>query len=96
MDAAGVGKINTISQAVFEGMKVKTEEECRNFSDSGPWPGGCKCNVDDDCIISKSTCFFVYNKYNTYWLETSFLSKFANFLKKINANEISDIMLITA
>lgn len=53
MDAAGVGKINTISQAVFEGMKVKSEEECRNFSQTGPWPGGCKCNVDDDCIISK-------------------------------------------
>ena len=53
MDAAGVGKINTISQAVFEGMKVKSEEECRNFSDTGPWPGGCKCNVDDDCIISE-------------------------------------------
>ncbi|XP_052774120.1 voltage-dependent calcium channel subunit alpha-2/delta-3-like isoform X2 [Mya arenaria] len=51
MDAAGVGKINTISQAVFEGMKVKTEEECSNFSLTGPWPGGCKCNVDEDCII---------------------------------------------
>jgi len=53
MDAAGVGKINTISQAVFEGMKVKSEEECRNFSQTGPWPGGCNCNVDDDCIISR-------------------------------------------
>ncbi|XP_060584904.1 voltage-dependent calcium channel subunit alpha-2/delta-3-like [Ruditapes philippinarum] len=61
MDAAGVGKINTISQAVFEGMKVKTEEECRNFSDSGPWPGGCKCNVDDDCIIK--VCYLSKSPY---------------------------------
>ncbi|KAL4236042.1 hypothetical protein ACF0H5_004428 [Mactra antiquata] len=51
MDAAGVGKINTISQAVFEGMKKKTDEECHNISQTGPWPGGCKCNVDEDCII---------------------------------------------
>ena len=48
-----MGKINTISQAVFEGMKPKTDEECYNISKTGPWPGGCKCNVDEDCIISK-------------------------------------------
>ena len=53
MDAAGVGKINTISQAVFEGMKPKSDEECLNISSTGPWPGGCKCNVDEDCIISE-------------------------------------------
>ena len=49
----GSGKINMISQAVFEGMKPKSDEECLNISSTGPWPGGCKCNVDEDCIISE-------------------------------------------
>ncbi|XP_069125986.1 LOW QUALITY PROTEIN: voltage-dependent calcium channel subunit alpha-2/delta-2-like [Argopecten irradians] len=50
MDAAGVGKINTISQAVFEGMTPRTQKECLNISKTGPWPGGCKCNVNENCI----------------------------------------------
>ena len=53
MDAAGVGKIITISQAVFEGMTPRTEEECLNISKTGPWPGGCKCIRDENCIIGK-------------------------------------------
>ncbi|XP_005108179.1 voltage-dependent calcium channel subunit alpha-2/delta-2 [Aplysia californica] len=52
MDSAGVGKINTISQAVFEGMTPKTDEECMNFT-RGNFMGGCKCDVDDDCYIKK-------------------------------------------
>ena len=51
MDAAGVGKIITISQAVFEGMTSRTTEECMNLSESGPWPGGCACETDSNCII---------------------------------------------
>ena len=53
-----MGKIITISQAVFEGMTNRTVEECLNFSLKGPWPGGCKCNTDTDCIIGETT--FVY------------------------------------
>jgi hypothetical protein len=53
MDAAGVGKIITISQAVFEGMTSRSDEKCSNFSTTGPWPGGCKCNDDDECISRK-------------------------------------------
>lgn len=51
MDAAGVGKIITISQAVFEGMTPRPEEDCMNISASGPWPGGCTCSSENDCII---------------------------------------------
>lgn len=53
MDAAGVGKIVTISQAVFEGMTPRTDEQCLNYSQTGPWPGGCRCKKDEDCIISE-------------------------------------------
>ncbi|XP_050400585.1 voltage-dependent calcium channel subunit alpha-2/delta-2 [Patella vulgata] len=49
MDAAGVGKINTISQAVFEGMTPKTDRECEVFK-GRPLPGGCKCDLDSDCM----------------------------------------------
>ncbi|CAI9736897.1 Hypothetical predicted protein [Octopus vulgaris] len=48
MDAAGVGKIVTISQAVFEGMTPRTTEECVKMK--GPKPGGCTCNFDEDCL----------------------------------------------
>lgn len=48
MDAAGVGKIVTISQAVFEGMTPRTDEDCFNITQ--PLPGGCVCEVDTDCI----------------------------------------------
>jgi len=51
MDAAGVGKIITISQAIFEGMKDRSKEECMNISTTGPWPGGCSCTEDTECII---------------------------------------------
>ncbi|BFY99384.1 hypothetical protein BsWGS_02424 [Bradybaena similaris] len=50
MDSAGVGKINTISQAVFEGMTPKTDKECANFT-KGKLMGGCVCDVDLDCYI---------------------------------------------
>ena len=55
MDAAGVGKIVTISQAVFEGMTVRNEnnfEDCSNASDQ--LPGGCRCNNDNDCISGET------------------------------------------
>ncbi|XP_063400495.1 voltage-dependent calcium channel subunit alpha-2/delta-2-like [Mytilus trossulus] len=54
MDAAGVGKINTISQAVFEGMPVISNDECTNASQNGvPLPGGCRCDLDTDCSSRK-------------------------------------------
>ncbi len=53
MDAAGVGKIISISQAVFEGMMQRSTEQCLNDSTTGPWPGGCKCQKDEDCIIGQ-------------------------------------------
>lgn len=53
MDAAGVGKIITISQALFEGMMARSVEECLNISMTGPWPSGCTCNLDKDCIIGQ-------------------------------------------
>ena len=53
MDAAGVGKIITVSQALFEGITSRTTEECLNISASGPWPGGCRCDTDEDCIIGE-------------------------------------------
>ncbi|RUS88477.1 hypothetical protein EGW08_003735 [Elysia chlorotica] len=49
MDSAGVGKVNTISQAVFEGMTPKTTEECI----ANPKMGGCPCEVDNDCYIKR-------------------------------------------
>ena len=49
MDAAGVGKIISISQAIFEGMTARTTEECQNMTK--PWPGGCRCQSNDDCEI---------------------------------------------
>ena len=54
MDAAGVGKIVTISQAVFEGMTPMTSDQCLNMSTSGPWPGGCRCQTNADCISGKN------------------------------------------
>jgi hypothetical protein len=51
MDAAGVGKIITISQALFEGMTPRTRQDCQKLSKSGPLPGGCACTKDEDCII---------------------------------------------
>jgi voltage-dependent calcium channel alpha-2/delta-3 len=45
MDAAGVGKIITISQAVFEGM-IRFPKNC---NDTYPMPGGCKCDEDEEC-----------------------------------------------
>ena len=48
-----MGKIITISQALFEGMMSSTDEYCHNVSEAGPWPGGCRCSKDADCIIGK-------------------------------------------
>nr|KAI8754030.1 voltage-dependent calcium channel subunit alpha-2/delta-3-like [Biomphalaria glabrata] len=50
MDSAGVGKINTISQAVFEGMTPKSDQDCAEFP-KGQLMGGCRCEVDSDCYI---------------------------------------------
>ncbi|GAU99492.1 hypothetical protein RvY_10486 [Ramazzottius varieornatus] len=53
MDSAGVGKIITISQAVFEGIPVIRQDECLRRSPHGPWPGGCECNTENDCISAR-------------------------------------------
>jgi len=53
MDAAGVGKIITISQALYEGMTAREMSECRRTHGAGPYPGGCLCDVDNDCISGK-------------------------------------------
>ncbi|PVD23318.1 hypothetical protein C0Q70_16586 [Pomacea canaliculata] len=50
MDSAGVGKIITISQAVFEGMTPKTDEECAKYL-PGQRMGGCRCDQDSDCYM---------------------------------------------
>lgn len=49
MDAAGVGKIITISQAVFEGMVPRTTAECEEYHNVTK-PGGCVCTHDEECI----------------------------------------------
>ncbi|XP_071807181.1 voltage-dependent calcium channel subunit alpha-2/delta-3-like [Asterias amurensis] len=48
MDSAGVGKIISVSQAVFEGMPIIADEECDKIE--GQKPGGCQCSTDDDCV----------------------------------------------
>lgn len=58
MDAAGVGKIITISQAVFEGMTPRTDEDCAEYTDKKP--GGCRCTKDDECIISEFQAKYLY------------------------------------
>ncbi|CAD5114296.1 DgyrCDS3438 [Dimorphilus gyrociliatus] len=52
MDAAGVGKIITISQAVFEGMLVRedTSECVKSKKKEELLPGGCPCETDTDCL----------------------------------------------
>jgi len=57
MDSAGVGKIITISQALFEGMTPQTRDECLAVSEAGPWPGGCTCTKDEDCISGESNFY---------------------------------------
>ena len=47
-DAAGAGKIISISQAVFEGMQDVTRSFC-NKIESAKKPGGCHCESGDDC-----------------------------------------------
>lgn len=49
LDAAGAGKIITISQAVFEGMQNVTKEYCLSFNKTKK-PGGCHCMVGEDCL----------------------------------------------
>ncbi|XP_063967969.1 voltage-dependent calcium channel subunit alpha-2/delta-3-like [Lytechinus pictus] len=51
MDAAGVGKIISLSQAVFEGMENKTRESCEKLT--GKLPGGCECQTNKDCFSGK-------------------------------------------
>ncbi|PIK39898.1 hypothetical protein BSL78_23247 [Apostichopus japonicus] len=46
MDAAGVGKIISISQAVYEGMPNVSKEECQG---SGKKPPGCECHSSKGC-----------------------------------------------
>ncbi|KAJ8032799.1 Voltage-dependent calcium channel subunit alpha-2/delta-2 [Holothuria leucospilota] len=46
MDAAGVGKIISISQAVYEGMPNTSQEDCQV---SGKKPPGCECHSNADC-----------------------------------------------
>ncbi|XP_055337095.1 voltage-dependent calcium channel subunit alpha-2/delta-3-like [Paramacrobiotus metropolitanus] len=53
MDSAGVGKIITISQAVFEGLPLKRQAECLKRNPTGPWEGGCECTQDKDCISER-------------------------------------------
>jgi len=53
LDAAGAGKIITISQAVFEGMQNVTNEHCANSTHNNPkskLPDGCHCAEGDDCV----------------------------------------------
>ena len=51
MDAAGVGKIITISQALFEGITQRNWSSClAEYGPNGPYPGGCLCSVGNDCI----------------------------------------------
>lgn len=62
MDSAGVGKIITISQAVFEGMTPKTDEECAKYL-PGQRMGGCRCDQDSDCYMSKYAFVTIITKY---------------------------------
>jgi voltage-dependent calcium channel alpha-2/delta-3 len=48
LDAAGAGKIITISQAVFEGMQNMTREKCGEYSGK-LLPSGCLCTKGEDC-----------------------------------------------
>ena len=47
LDAAGAGKIITVSQAVFEGMQNVTRQYCEQIK--GKLPGGCHCMRGEDC-----------------------------------------------
>lgn len=98
MDAAGVGKIITISQAVFEGMTNRTTEECLKKSQTGPWPGGCKCNTDSDCIIGialKFVVLFIVNRSVSHDL-----SQYDLFTESLNGTRrihiVQNILLINA
>jgi voltage-dependent calcium channel alpha-2/delta-3 len=57
LDAAGAGKIITISQAVFEGMLNVSKEFCEQqmFNKSNKIPDGCHCRVGDEC--SSGVCY---------------------------------------
>ena len=48
LDAAGAGKIITISQAVFEGMQNTSKEVCSKI-ELGKKPSGCHCQRGEDC-----------------------------------------------
>ena len=58
-----MGKINTISQAVFEGMTPRNENDCDKM-ESGKKLGGCPCEEDTDCLMSMIIfLLFVFNVY---------------------------------
>ncbi len=48
LDAAGAGKIISVSQAVFEGMQNVTRQYCETIT-SNKKPGGCHCMRGEDC-----------------------------------------------
>ncbi|XP_033124937.1 voltage-dependent calcium channel subunit alpha-2/delta-1-like [Anneissia japonica] len=52
MDAAGAGKIISISQAIFEGMQTRNKSECEG-NEGGLIIGGCVCTHDSDCASSR-------------------------------------------
>lgn len=49
LDAAGAGKIITISQAVFEGMQNVTREFCEKLPPGKKKPSGCHCTLGTEC-----------------------------------------------
>ena len=73
MDSAGVGKIISVSQAVFEGMPVIADEECDKIE--GQKPGGCQCSTDDDCVSGKDTSIIPL-KSGSYFLLLGMRSEF--------------------
>ncbi|CAH1252963.1 CACNA2D2 [Branchiostoma lanceolatum] len=51
LDAAGVGKVVTLSRAIFEGMPIPDQEECENATAMDKkLPGGCHCERNGECL----------------------------------------------
>ena len=72
MDAAGVGKIITISQALFEGMTPRNMSDCkRDYGEKGPYPGGCLCKRDEDCK-SRKCCIFENVQLGIFFVKMRF------------------------
>ena len=68
MDAAGVGKIISLSQAIFEGMENKTKEICE--LETGKLPGDASAN-------QTKTAFQVFGM--TVYLTHSEINQSINF-----------------